>query len=99
MKWLILALALASPLQQPEKKFLVLLGGPTTIYFPTGHRINVPMGTEIDVCPGGVPSAIMLYHLDADALEFINPCVERPLFSDGFESNSTNQGVESDPNQ
>lgn len=61
------------------------------LYAPDGTRIAVPAGTELDLCaeehpaPGESP-ALVRYDLGAKALLVPEPCAERPLFADGFES-------------
>jgi len=55
----------------------------TIVYTPTGERIAIPAGAEIDVCSkDGVRLA---YDLAAFVIRVPQPCSERPLFADGFE--------------
>lgn len=73
---MILALAIQTPM-------LLIVEQPTTVYGPGGERISIPAGAEIDVCSDG--SSLLVYELDTVVVRIPAPCVERPLFADGFE--------------
>ena len=75
---LVLALAIQPPM-------LLLVEQPTTVYGPGGERIEIPAGAEIDVCADEL-GVLLHYELDPVVVRVPAPCVERPLFSDGFES-------------
>lgn len=60
---------------------LVILEQQTVLYLPDGTRVDVPAGTEFEVC--GDP--LQEYDLDGMAIRYPQSCPERKLFADGFE--------------
>ena len=80
-----------SPVYAGEPPMLLIFDKPATLYAPNGARIDVPAGTEIDACTSlsacpALPDGCTLdYALDPAVTQIPEPCVERPLFADGFE--------------
>ena len=74
---LVLALAIQPPM-------LLIVEQPTVVYGPSGERIEIPAGAEIDVCADEL-GILLHYELEPVVVRVPAPCVERPLFSDGFE--------------
>ena len=66
-----------------EPPLLLLVEQETVVYGPTGERITIPAGAEIDVCVGG--GMLLVYELAPMVVRVPQPCAERPLFADGFE--------------
>ena len=75
---ILLALAIQPPM-------LMIVEQPTVVYGPAGERIEIPAGAEIDVCADEL-GILLHYELEPVVVRVPAPCVERPLFSDGFES-------------
>ena len=75
---LVLALAIQPPM-------LMIVEQPTVVYGPAGERIEIPAGAEIDVCADEL-GILLHYELEPVVVRVPAPCVDRPLFSDGFES-------------
>lgn len=63
---------------------IVMVDEPTVIYTPSGDRISIPAGSEIDACAGAA-SAVLRYEIEPMIVHVVKPCTERPLFADGFE--------------
>lgn len=74
---LVLALAIQPPM-------LLIVEQPTTVYGPGGERISIPAGAELDVCADEL-GTLLHYELDPVVVRIPAPCVDRPLFADGFE--------------
>ena len=72
-----------SQAQGHEPPMLLLVEQETVAYGPAGERIPIPAGAEIDVCVGG--GMLLVYELAPMVVRVPQPCVERPLFMDGFE--------------
>lgn len=66
-----------------EPPLLFLVEQATVVYAPSGERIDIPSGAEIDVCVG--PEGMLVYEFAPRVVRAPYPCRERPLFSDGFE--------------
>ena len=62
---------------------LIIVEQPAIVYAPSGERIAIPAGSEIDACPGD--GALLVYELDPSVVRVPAPCAERVLFSDSFE--------------
>ena len=75
-----IALALALAVQPP---MLLRIEQPAVVYAPDGQRISLPAGTELDMC--AQDGALVVYDIPSMTLRVPKPCVERPLFADGFE--------------
>ena len=75
---ILLALAIQPPM-------LMIVEQPTVVYGPAGERIEIPAGAEIDVCADEL-GILLHYELEPVVVRVPAPCVDRPLFSDGFES-------------
>lgn len=74
---LLLALALHPPM-------LLIVEQPTVVYGPAGERIEIPAGAELDMCADEL-GVLMHYELVPKVIRIPAPCLERPLFADGFE--------------
>lgn len=66
-----------------EPPLLFLVEQATVVYGPSGERIDIPSGAEIDVCVRD--GTLMVYELATMVVRVPQPCTERPLFRDGFE--------------
>lgn len=66
-----------------EPPLLFLVEQATVVYAPSGERIDIPFGAEIDVCAG--PGGMLVYEFAPRVVRAPYPCRERPLFRDGFE--------------
>ena len=75
-----IALALALALHPP---MLLRIEQPAIAYTPDGQRISLPTGTELDLCAHD--GALVVYDIPSMTFRVPKPCVERPLFADGFE--------------
>ena len=99
IKHLLVLSLFALPAWGTEAPYLVRIEQATVVYAPNGSRIDIPAGSEIDVCitnqqivttPEDGPPRITYkagieYSPDARSVIVTEPCPERPLFTDGFE--------------
>ena len=74
---ILLALAIQPPM-------LLIVEQPTVIYGPSGERIEIPAGAELDVCADDL-GMLLHYEMEPMVIRVPAPCIERPLFADGFE--------------
>ena len=74
---LIMALAIQPPM-------LLIVEQQTIVYGPAGERIEIPAGAELDMCADEL-GVLMHYELEPMVIRIPAPCMERPLFVDGFE--------------
>lgn len=71
----------------PASPYILIIAKDAVLYAPDGTRFYAPAGTEIEMCSDSEPEpGLMYYQTDAHAMVIPEPCVERPLFADGFES-------------
>lgn len=71
----------------PTSPYVLIIAKDAVLYAPDGTRFYVPAGTEIEMCSDSEPEPrLMYYQIDAHAMVIPEPCAERPLFADGFES-------------
>lgn len=75
-----IGIALALALQPP---MLLVVERPGMAYLPDGQRIELPAGTELDMCVHD--NSLLQYDLQSMTIIIPKPCNERPLFADGFE--------------
>lgn len=81
---LVLMTRCAVPAYAVHPPMLVIVEQDTVVYGPAGERIEIPAGTELDVCADEL-GMLMHYELDPMVVRVPAPCAERPLFADGFE--------------
>ncbi len=81
---LILMTRCAVPAYAVHPPMLVIVEQDTVVYGPAGERIAIPSGTELDMCADEL-GMLMRYELEPMVIRVPAPCVERPLFADGFE--------------
>lgn len=71
----------------PASPYVLIIAKDAVLYAPDGTRFYVPAGAEIEMCGDSEPEPrLMYYQMDARAMVIPEPCAERPLFADGFES-------------
>lgn len=80
---LILMTRCAVPAYAAHPPLLLIVEQDTVLYGPSGQRISIPGGTELDVC--AQDGTLMHYELEPMVIRIPAPCQERPLFADGFE--------------
>lgn len=81
---LILMTRCAVPAYAVHPPMLVIVEQDTVLYAPGGERIDIPGGTELDMCADEA-GILLRYEIETMVLRVPAPCAERPLFADGFE--------------
>lgn len=81
---LILMTRCAVPAYAVHPPMLLIVEQDTVVYGPAGERIAIPSGTELDMCADEL-GMLLRYELEPRVIRVPVPCVERPLFADGFE--------------
>ena len=81
---LVLMTRCAVPAYAAHPPMLLIVEQDTVVYGPAGERIAIPGGTELDMCADEL-GMLMYYEIEPMVLRVPAPCVERPLFADGFE--------------